>query len=103
MFVPNCSKALLSSGWKITIIAITPKFIIPVNIQFRIFKLNNPLIHVAIIKSAIPLINCQALDPLTILKKQYIKNITIVISIIKVTNSNGFVCNDFIYSTILSL
>ena len=38
LFVPNCSSPLLNSGWNITIIAITPQFIIPVNIEFNIFK-----------------------------------------------------------------
>mgnify|MGYP006992141521 CR=1 FL=1 len=37
------------------------------------------------------------------LNELYNKNITIAKSIINVTNSNGFVCKDFIYSTILSL
>ena len=67
------------------------------------YKFNNLLTPVATTKNAIPFINCHALEPFTILKKQYSKNITNVKSIINVTNSNGFVCNDFIYSTILSL
>ena len=103
LLVPNCSNARLNSGWNITIIAITPKFIIPVKIQFSIFKLNKPLTHVATIKSTIPFISCQALDPFTILKKQYTKNITMLKSSINVISSNGFVCNDFIYATMLSL
>ena len=103
LLVPNCSNALLNSGWNITIIAITPKFIIPVNIQFNIFKFNNPLTQVATTNRTIPFINCHALEPLTIFKKQYNKKITIAISTIKVTNSNGFSCNDFIYAKIFSV
>ena len=75
LFVPNCSSARLNSGWNITIIAITPKFIIPVNIQFNILRFNKPLTQVATIKKAIPFINCHALDPLTTLKKILISNI----------------------------
>ena len=89
LFVPSCSSPLLSSGWNITIIAITPQFIIPVKIEFNIFKFNNPLIQVAIIKNAIPFINCQALEPFTIFIKQYNKNITITKSSIVVNKVNG--------------
>ena len=90
LFVPSCSRPLLNSGWNITIIAITPQFIIPVKIEFNIFKFNNPLTHVAIIKKAIPFINCHALDPFTIFTKQYNRNNTINISNIVVNNVNGF-------------
>ena len=103
LFVPSCSNPLLNSGWNITIIAITPKFIIPVKIQFNICRLNNPLSHVITIKSAIPFISCHALEPFTIFKNEYIKNITIAKSIIKVISSNGFSCKDLIYPTILSV
>ena len=69
LFVPNCSSPLLNSGWNITIIAITPKFIIPVNIQFSIFRLNKPLNHVITTSNTIPFINCHALEPFTIFRK----------------------------------
>ena len=75
----------------------------PVKIQFKILKLKNPLTHVAIINSAIPLINCHALDHLTTLNKQYTKNMTIAKSNMSVINSNGFPCNDLMYDMMFSL
>ena len=62
----------------------------PVNIEFNIFKFKNPLTHVAIIKKAIPFINCHALEPFTIFTKQYNKNITITMSNIFVHKLSGF-------------
>ena len=67
---PNCSSALLSSGWNIIITAINPIFIIAVSIAFNILKFKNPLIHVATSNNAIPLISCHAFDPFTALKNQ---------------------------------
>ena len=65
LFVPSYSNARLSSGWNITIIAITPQFIIPDKIEFSIFKFNTPLKIVININSAIPFNKCHALDPFT--------------------------------------
>ena len=90
LFVPNCSSALLSSGWNIIITAINPIFIIAVSIAFNILKFKNPLIHVATSNNAIPLISCHALDPFTIFTRQYNRNNTINISNIVVNNVNGF-------------
>ena len=94
LLVPNCSNPLLNSGWNITTNAITPQFIIPVKIEFNIFKLSNPLTQVAIIRNAIPFINCQALEPFTILKNAYNKNITIAKSNIAVNKLKGLSFSD---------
>ena len=69
--------------------------------QKNMYKFNNLLSAVAIIKNAIPFTSCHALESFTILNNSYAKNITIVISNITETNFIGYSCHNLIYDIIL--
>ena len=89
LLVPNCSNALLISGWKIIIRANTPQLTTLSKIACNIVSLNTPLSHVTTNNKTIPFKTCHALESFVSLNILYAKNITIAISIKNNTKSIG--------------